>query len=469
MSLIPQAFHLIFRNAWVSIGKLSYIICRNTYFFTFVKTNHYVRRPAKKVPIITQAHKKDIMKSQRAKNVVRRLLMSIFFLECIGMTSVYSQVHEAIKPYVDFLSHKQLSAKDYILSLFKNHDIVFICERDHRDITQYELYLDILRDPYFTNHVGVLFTEVGSRSLNPELNQFLSSGKMDSTKVNSRILDFRRNMLFYPVWHCYNWSMLAQGIYQLNNTLPEEKKIAWYPSDIYFETKNPIDKEKIKKAYNQYNDYYQRDSLMADYIIRKINVMKSKNQKQKALIIMNYRHAFNPNYYRQKGVPEQNVGRFLFEAFPGQCTNVLVNQFALTAIHSDNDIAVAPTQQGKWDAAFHHLGINDAGFNFSGTPFGKDEFDHDPRTCPGITYQDVFTGFVYYRFIPEFRIVVGVPHIAEEGFADEYEKREAIYYEIHQTENPHEAQHDIWKLNEIEERSEDFLPNLMQPIQQWLK
>ena len=64
------------------------------------------------------------MKSQRAKNAVRRLLMSIFFLECIGMTSVYSQVHEAIKPYVDFLSHKQLSAKDYILSLFKNHDIV---------------------------------------------------------------------------------------------------------------------------------------------------------------------------------------------------------------------------------------------------------------------------------------------------------------------------------------------------------
>ena len=54
-----------------------------------------------KLKIITQAHRKDIMKSQRVKNAVRRLLMSIFFLECIGMTSVYSQVHEAIKPYVD--------------------------------------------------------------------------------------------------------------------------------------------------------------------------------------------------------------------------------------------------------------------------------------------------------------------------------------------------------------------------------
>lgn len=54
-----------------------------------------------------------------------------------------------------------------MLSLFKTHDIVIICERDHRDITQYELYLDIISDPYFTSNVGVLFTEVGTRSLNP--------------------------------------------------------------------------------------------------------------------------------------------------------------------------------------------------------------------------------------------------------------------------------------------------------------
>lgn len=101
MSLIPQAFHLTFRNAWGIHWQTFLYNMSEHIFFTFVKTNHYVRRPDKKVPIITQAHKKDIMKSQRAKNAVRRLLVSIFFLECIGMTSVYSQVHEAIKPYVD--------------------------------------------------------------------------------------------------------------------------------------------------------------------------------------------------------------------------------------------------------------------------------------------------------------------------------------------------------------------------------
>ena len=403
------------------------------------------------------------------KSKIGIALRVLLIIGCIGIFPAKGQVNPAIQPYVDCLSKKPPSAKEYILSLFKEHDIVFICERDHRDITQYELYLEILRDPYFTNQVGVLFTEVGSRSLNPELNWFLHTTGLDSTEMDKHILDFRRNMLFYPVWHCYNWNLLAKGIYQLNQALPAGKQISWYPSDIYFDTESPAKKEQLKVAYEQYNDYYQRDSLMADYVIRQVKEMKMKNPKQKTLVIMNYRHAFNPNYYRQKGVPEQNVGRFLFEAFPGQCANVMVNQFALRTIHSDNDIAIAPTQGGKWDAAFQYLGINDAGFDFSGTPFGQDSFDHDPRTYPGIMYQDVFTGFVYYRSIPEFRIVVGVPHIAEDGFADEYEKREAIYYEIMQKENPCRAREEIWQLNKIEEQQEDFLPELMQPIQRWLE
>lgn len=397
------------------------------------------------------------------------IAITLLWLGCIGVIPMQGQVNPAIQPYVDFLSEKPLSAKAYILSLFKDHNIVFICERDHRDITQYELYLDLLRDPYFVNQVGVLFTEVGSRSLNPELNRFLHTPGLDSTEVDKHILHFRRNMLYFPIWHCYNWNMLAKGIYQLNQTLPAEKQVSWYPSDIYFETKSPADTARLKVAYEQFNDYYQRDSLMADYVIRTFKEMKAKNPDQKALVIMNYRHAFNPNYQRQKGVPEQNVGRFLFEAFPGQCANVLVNQFALRAIRSDNDIAITPTQSGKWDAAFQYLGMNNAGFDFSGTPFGKDNFDHDPRTYPSITYQDVFTGFVYYRSIPEFRIAVGVPHIAEDGFAAEYEKREAVFYELMQEENPHEAREQIRELNQIKEQQEDFLPELMTPIRQWLE
>ncbi len=397
------------------------------------------------------------------------LLTTVLFVSILGTATAGNAINPAIQPYVDFLSKKPLTAKEYVLSLFKTHDIVIICERDHRDITQYELYLDIISDPYFTSNVGVLFTEVGTRSLNPELNRFLHTNGLDSAEVARNILHLRRNMLYYPTWHNYNWSIMAEGIYRLNASLSEEKKVSWYPADIYFSMESPANKKQLETAYAQYYDYYQRDSLMACYVIAQIKEMKKLNPRQKALVIMNYRHAFNHNYQRTKGVPEQNVGRFLFEAFPGKCANVMVNQFALAAIRSDNDVAVVPTCNGKWDAAFSTVGLENAGFDFNGSPFGNDSFDHDPRTVAGTTYRDIFTGFVYYRAIPDFRIVTGVPHIAEDGFDDEYEKREAVFYEIMQKNNPHEARKYIWELNEKKAAKEDFLPQLKKEINKWLE
>lgn len=88
------------------------------------------------------------------------LLTTVLFVSILGTATAGNAINPAIQPYVDFLSKKPLTAKEYVLSLFKTHDIVIICERDHRDITQYELYLDIISDPYFTSNVGVLFTEV---------------------------------------------------------------------------------------------------------------------------------------------------------------------------------------------------------------------------------------------------------------------------------------------------------------------
>ncbi len=50
-----------------------------------------------------------------------------------------------------FLENQTLSAKDYVISLFEDHDIVILCERHHADMTQYELFMEIVKDPYFIN------------------------------------------------------------------------------------------------------------------------------------------------------------------------------------------------------------------------------------------------------------------------------------------------------------------------------
>ena len=60
------------------------------------------------------------MKSQRAKNAVRKLLMSIFFLECIGMTSVYSQVQTLSKILCKWKQDSVVSLFLYLNSVFKH-------------------------------------------------------------------------------------------------------------------------------------------------------------------------------------------------------------------------------------------------------------------------------------------------------------------------------------------------------------
>lgn len=381
---------------------------------------------------------------------------------------VTAQQTAEIKPYTDYLSStRPLSAKEYILSLFQDHDIVVLCERDHRDLTQYHLILDVLRDPYFIEHVGVLFNEVGSRSLNPALNTFIKTDGLTREEVDKRILDFRRNMYFYPTWPNYNWTYLANGIYDINRSLPPHKKLDWYPCDIAFDTREASE-ESLAQSYQQF-DGTCRDSLMADYILRTFKQLKEKNPARKALIIMNYRHAFSPGYRRRADEKAANTARYLFEAFPHRCANVFINFFTLAEIKSDTDMSIAPVQNGKWDAAFHKTGLRDVGFHFKGSPFGKDSFDLDHRTCAGTTYQDVFTGYVFYRPISEFEIVTGVPHIAEDGFADEYARREELYHRIYRTENPRQARQSILNLNTKQTRQEDFLKELTRSIQQWLK
>ncbi|HET9825741.1 MAG TPA: hypothetical protein VFP87_10410 [Chitinophagaceae bacterium] len=72
----------------------------------------------------------------------------------------FSQSNAAIAPYISFLNNQTTSAKDYILNLFKNHDIVIVCERNHDEFTQYDLILDIVNDKRFIQTVGNVFTEL---------------------------------------------------------------------------------------------------------------------------------------------------------------------------------------------------------------------------------------------------------------------------------------------------------------------
>ena len=104
---------------------------------------------------------------QLKKNLWGVLLCFLF------LPALHAQQADSIfTSYVHFLNRQQTSAKDYVLGLFDKYDVLVLCERDHREWTQYDLILDILADKRFTRKVGNLYTEIGNVHHNDELNAF---------------------------------------------------------------------------------------------------------------------------------------------------------------------------------------------------------------------------------------------------------------------------------------------------------
>jgi hypothetical protein len=177
--------------------------------------------------------------------------------------------------------------------------------------------------------------------------------------------------------------------------------------------------EMTKEKYDEFKKTLpKRDKMMADFIIKTVDeIIESEQTRKKALVIMNYRHAFN-DYDYNDGRNRDNMARYLFEKYPGKVSNVMINSVAILPGSTDPNPITATIQGGKWDAAFKFAGNPSIGFDFKNSPFGKDTFDFYPMHDKAPTYQDIFTGFVFYKPLNEHRLIYGIPGLCEDGFDD---------------------------------------------------
>lgn len=332
----------------------------------------------------------------------------IVFLGLFFSNFVFSQNKE-IKPYVEFLNSKNpQTAKDYILQKFKNHDIVILCERDHRDLSQYQLIKEILEDKYFLTHVGNLFTEIGVVNLNPEINKVLKSSNLDSLTLNKKLAQFQQNSEYHPVWEKYNFQFLLKSIYEINKK--SKQKISYYPSDVKFDWSEVIDSKDYRKKLMKLEE--DRDSIIANNIINEFKNLKNK----KALIILNYRHAFNRNI-KTEGEELKNASKYLFDYFGKKATNILIN-----GVYQDSNGKTNMLQSGKWDASFKFLNIENIGFDLKNSPFGNDNFDFW-SSKNSFNYNDIFDGFVFYKPLEKFKMVWNFDGFIPKEFEDEFIRR----------------------------------------------
>ncbi|NIR46222.1 MAG: hypothetical protein GWN99_17480 [Gemmatimonadetes bacterium] len=326
---------------------------------------------------------------------------------------------EEIGPHVAFLQDQHTDPIDYVMGLFDSHDIVILCERAHPEITQYELIRDLASDPRFINRVGHIFTELGGSNLQSRLDAVFATGGLSDPELAERLLPIYRDLSYYPIWDNYNFYWFIEQLYRLNESLASDRHVRLHLSDMPFDWSgmNGARYEEFKSGLGR------RDRVMAEQITAGYRaLLASADAHEKALVIMNFRHAFN-DFAFDDGTRGDNVGRYLFEAFPGRVANVMLNSIAVLVGSTDQRPVLQPIQGGKWDAAFRVMGDASLGFDFNGSPFGADQFDYFPFNTQTVSYADVFTGFVFHRPLDAHLFVDNVPRLLADHFLDEYRRR----------------------------------------------
>jgi len=307
-----------------------------------------------------------------------------------------------VKPYTAFLKEHTQNPKEYLLSLFDKYDIVVLCENIHSEDTQWDFIYEIVTDTQFVNKVGHIFTEYGNIRDQAIVDSFMRTSFSDSISLAKATATIMRYMYG-------NFYFFMQKLHQFNQTLPDSLQIREHFTDV-------ISEKYLRNAYydtmlnNRNTVKYERDSIMAQVIMD-----WHEQTGGKCLVVTNYRHAFalrNSNDTKLYG----NQAQYIYNKVPEKMANVLIHGCRANGIYQ------APIHHGLWLRAMKNNGNVPVGFDFEGSPFGKNKFDmypFSPRNIFQCSYQDVFTGYVFYK--PEKEHTYSAPYYGRYAAEKEYE------------------------------------------------
>ena len=333
-----------------------------------------------------------------------------------------------IEPYVQFLHQQNQSPKDYIFELFETNDIVILGERDHRDTTQYDLMLDILSDPRFIDQVGYVYTEIGAVNQTDWANQVVKGDYENDRAFEEEFVKLYRDLDYHVPWDKYNMVKYLKGVYQINQNLPEEKKLTIGLTDCPFDW-NGMTNEKYQAFAKTYlYPLNVRDSVMAHNFMELYENQSPVNGRKKALLIQSRPHALNLNT-TYTGVRTKRVGSFIKDEYGESVKIVAFNWYnwvppEWTVKRYGAAHVIELSADGKWDAAFEISGKRASGFDIQDTPFGQTRFDY--IYDQDVKYQDIIDGIIFYLPFYEFTCTRGLPGIVDRKFARTLRERNDI-------------------------------------------
>ena len=153
------------------------------------------------------------------------VLAGVLILSLFCRFSPAADFKPEIGEYVRFLdSLEAVSARDYLLGLWRKNRLVVLCERDHNDITQYDLIWEVVKSEYFIDNVGSIFIEVGSVSVQERLLSFLEKTYSSEKEREAELIRIYRDFT-WPAWEKSNTYYFLLKVSRLNQELGPDRKI----------------------------------------------------------------------------------------------------------------------------------------------------------------------------------------------------------------------------------------------------
>lgn len=325
--------------------------------------------------------------------------------------------------HIEFLSQQNTSAKNYIIQLFDDHDVVIMCERIHSEMTLYELLHEVVKDSSFINRVGHIYTEQGGTNLNRPVNEFLRANTSDSAFIHNNITSITRNLSHHALYGHTNYPWFLKKIHHINQGLSFNKKIHLHPCDISFAWDSVRTVQDYKNWWNKNIVQKGRDKIMFQNFMDIYRKQLKDDNRNKALIIMNFRHAFlTDNLYNpSEETKPNNFGAYLKDSLGDKVASV----YMMGLGHPNSFDTTELIKKGMWHAYFEYLNKVNIGFNLKNSPFGEALFDVWPTHLnkDSLKYSDVFTGLVYYKPIDEHIQSFGWPGLVPGDFFPELIRR----------------------------------------------
>ena len=332
-------------------------------------------------------------------------------------------------PYIDFLKDQQTHPVDYIFQMFEKYDIVVLGERDHRDLSQYDLIKKIISDSRFVETVGNVFTEVGAYNRTKWANQILKNEYNTYAEFEEELRHLYRELESWNlIWEKYNFWDFLSYIYSINTKLQPSQKISLFFTDVPFDWSNCNTREDWETFRRNFRNKFWRDSIMGHNMITEYNKILNSDEstRKKALIILNTPHSYQ-SYTIAENKKLRSATSYIFDEFSDKVANVMINWLPFCK----SGRYCGFVANGKWDAAFWALNNPSLGFDFKDSPFGLDNFDANEPQPPleNIKYQDVYTGFIFYGSVVSWDIVIGIPGIIDDMYGIEHMKRFEILFQ----------------------------------------